>query len=157
MAITLDQLTAYLAAQGVAHEFIAKAHTVHTADASAATGIPLVQITKSLACFGDDKRAYVVIIPGTHKMQFKDVARALGVKSVRLVPFAEAHGYTGYPPGGTPPLCYEKIAGVVVDEALRQFEWIYGGGGTNDQLIKVRTADVIRVNQATVAAVSAAT
>ena len=51
---------------------------------------------------------------------------------------------------------YHKIKAVVVDEVLRQWEWIYGGGGTNERLVKLRTEDVVRLNGAAVAAISEA-
>ena len=149
-------LKSYLATHGIAHEFITKTHTIHTADAAEATGIPLEQITKSLACLGSDGKAYVAIIPGTCKIDFKAVAREFALKSVRLAPFEQAHQFTGYPPGATPPLAYAKITGVVVDQALQRFEWIYGGGGTNEQLMKIRTADVIAANHALVASITLA-
>ena len=150
----MNTLESFLALHNLAHEFVSKPHTVHTADAAAATGIPLEQITKSLACLGDDGQAYIAIIPGTRKLNFKEVAAACGRKSVRLVPFDQAHQFTGYPPGATPPLAYATVAGVVVDQFLQQYEWLYGGGGTNERLIKLRTADVIQVNRAVVHAIS---
>jgi len=139
---------------GIPHEFLQKPHTVHTADAARATGLPLEQITKSLACFGSDGKAYIAIIPGTRKLDFKALSAALGRKSVRMVPFEQAHTFTGYPPGATPPLAYANIAGSVVDASLMAFEWIYGGGGTNEQLIRLPVADVVRANNASVAIIS---
>jgi Cys-tRNA(Pro)/Cys-tRNA(Cys) deacylase len=149
-----DRLRECLESSKVAHEFVEKTHTVHTADAAAATGIPLEQITKSLACFGSDGKAYVAIIPGTHKLDFKALASVLGLKSMRMVPFDQAHTVTGYPPGATPPLAYAGITRTVVDETLLAFEWIFGGGGTNELLLRVPVADVIRVNGSAVARIS---
>jgi Cys-tRNA(Pro)/Cys-tRNA(Cys) deacylase len=147
-------LESYLRAQNIPFEFIPKPHTVHTADAASATGIPLAQITKALVCLGSDGNAYVAIIPGTHKLRLKQVARAFGLKSVQLCPFTEAHQHTGYPPGATPPLHYRNIAGVVMDETLLQFENIHGGGGTNELLLKVRAQDAVRLNNARIANVA---
>ena len=138
-------LETYLKGQNVEFDLIEKANTVHTADAAAATGIPLETITKSLVCLGDDGKAYMAVIPGTHKLRPKEVARAFGLKKVRLCPFDDAHKFSGYPPGATPPVNHEKIAGVVVAEALLQWETIYGGGGTNERLLQIKTEDVIRL------------
>lgn len=146
-------LEAYLREQAVPFEFIAKTHTVHTADAAAATGLPLEQITKSLVCLAPDGAAYMAIIPGTCKVNLKAVAEVLAVPKLRLCPFAEAHQYSGYPPGGTPPVHYANVAGVVLDQSLLQFEWLYGGGGDNERLIKLKTTDVARLNRAVVAEV----
>jgi Cys-tRNA(Pro) deacylase len=139
-------LEGFLKAQGVPFEFVEKKSTVHTVDAASATGIPLERITKSLVVLGEGGAAYVAVIPGTHRTRLKEVARAVGEKKVRLCPFEDAHKFSGYPPGATPPVNHQKVKAVVVDDALRQWEEIYGGGGTNERLVKLRTEDVIRLN-----------
>jgi Cys-tRNA(Pro)/Cys-tRNA(Cys) deacylase len=144
-------LETYLKHENVDARFIDKANTVHTADAAEATGIPLEYITKSLVCLGDDGKAYVAVIPGPRKLRPKEVARVFGLKKVRLCPFDEAHQYSGYPPGATPPLHYRNVAGVVMDASLLQLERMYGGGGTNERLLEIATADAVRLNQARVA------
>lgn len=149
-------LEGFLKTHGVDHEFVEKRATVHTADAADATGIPLERITKSLVVLGETGTAYIAVIPGTHRTRLKEVARAVGERKVRLCPFEDAHKFSGYPPGATPPVNHHKIKAVVVDEALLQWEWIYGGGGTNERLVKLRAADVVRLNGATVAAISEA-
>jgi len=149
-------LEGYLKAQGVEFEFVEKRATVHTADAADATGIPLERITKSLVVLGETGVAYVAVIPGTHRTRLKEVARAVGEKKVRLCPFEEAHKFSGYPPGATPPVNYHKIKSVVVDEVLMQWDWIFGGGGTNERLVKLHPADVVRLNNASVGVISEA-
>lgn len=141
-------LETWLKSQNVDFDLIEKANTVHTADAAAATGIPLEQITKSLLCLGDDGKAYVAVIPGTHKLKPKEVARAFGLKKVKLCPFDDAHKYSGYPPGATPPLHHQKTAGTVMCTSLQAFDTIYGGGGTNERLLKIGTEDCARIGEA---------
>ncbi len=139
-------LETWLKQQNLEFELIEKANTVHTADAAEATGIPLERITKSLVCLDSDKKAYVAVIPGTHKLRPKEVARAFGVKKVRMCPFDDAHHYSGYAPGATPPLHHAKVEGVIMDQSLQAWDWVYGGGGTNELLLKLRSEDLIRLN-----------
>ncbi len=150
-------LETYLKNEGVDCHWVEKANTVHTADAAAATGIPLERITKSLVCLGDDGKAYVAVIPGPRKLRPKEVARVFGLKKVRLCPFDDAHQFSGYPPGATPPVHYRKVAGVVVDASLLAFARIYGGGGTNERLLEISSTDVVRLNGASVADISEVT
>ena len=147
-------LEAYLKSVDVDYELIPKNHTLHTADAAEATGIDLERITKSLVCLSPEKKAYVAVIPGTHKLRPKEVARNFGLKKVRLCPFEDAHTYSGYPPGATPPLHHQKVEGVVIDEALTLWDTIYGGGGTNERLLKIKTQDLIRLTGYRVADIS---
>ena len=48
-------------------------------------------------------------------------------------------------------VCHMKKMKVVVDSKLLSNEFIYGGGGKRDKLLKLRTKDVIRLNNALVA------
>ena len=139
---------------GVAFELIAKPETVHTADAARLSGIPLEQITKSLVCLDPEGRAVVAVIAGHRKLDLKALAAAVGVKKVRLCPFDEAHKYSGYPPGATPPVLHRKVAAVVFDEELAGMETIYGGGGDNETLLRINTRDAVRLSRARVAPIA---
>jgi len=142
-------LESYLKAHGGPFEFVEKKSTVPTAGA---TDIPLERITKSLVVLGETGAAYEAVIPGTHCTRLMEVAHAVGEKKVWLCPFEAAHQFSGYPPGAPPQVNHHKIKGVVGDAALRQWEEIYGGGGTNKRFVKLRTDDVIRMNGGLVAA-----
>ena len=148
------ELEDYLKNAGIWHRFIPKRETVHTADASQATGIELHRITKNLVSVTDSGNHVVLVVPGDMKVNLKNAARALGVKNVRLMPFDEAEAISGYPPGATPSLGFKGKVGVLVDEELTKYETIYCGGGTRDRLLEVRVEDMVRLNNATVAPIS---
>jgi prolyl-tRNA editing enzyme YbaK/EbsC (Cys-tRNA(Pro) deacylase) len=67
------------------------------------------------------------------------------------VPFAEAEKYSGYPPGATPMVNHKEKMSVVVDSRLSAYETIFGGGGTRDRVVEMRTEDVVGLNDALVA------
>ena len=147
-------LDEYLKRHGVWHRFLPKRETVHTADASEATGIDLHRITKNLVSVTDTGEHVVLIVPGDRRVNLRRAAEALSVGNVRLMPFREADAISGYPPGATPSLGYRTPMRVVVDSELTEFETIYCGGGTRDRLLEVRVEDVIRLNNAAVASIS---
>ncbi len=147
-------LEAYLEENHVWHRFVEKKETVHTADASQATGIDLHGITKNLVSVTDSGEHVVLIVPGDRRVNLKEAAKALGVKNVRLMPFDQSEQISGFPPGGTPSLGFKTKMRVVVDRELEGFEIFYCGGGGRDRLLEVRFADVLRVNSAIVAAIS---
>ena len=144
-------LKEYLEKNNIWYRIIEKEETVHTADAASKTGIPLNKITKSLVCLTDNNIAIVSIIPGDKKLSLKKVARILGVKKVRLCPFEKAHKYSGYPPGATPPLHYQNIEKVIIDEKLMEYKTIFGGGGSRKKLLEIKPKDVVGLNNAIVA------
>ena len=140
---------------GVWHKFLEKPQaTVHTADAASLTGIDLHRISKNLMAKTSDGGYVALIIPGDRKVDYKEAAKALGVKGIGLVPFEQADKVSGYPPGGTPSVGYDKKVAVVLDEELAEFETFYCGGGSTRMLLELRKDDVIRVNGARVAKIS---
>ncbi len=141
-------LRKYLDDHGVWYKIHEKESTVHTADAAAKTGIPLERITKSLVCLVKDF-AIVCIIPGNCRLNTKKVEKIVENK-VRICPFDEAHKYSGYDPGATPPCCYENVSKVIVDKKVLGMETTFGGGGTNKSLLEIKPEDVVRLNDALV-------
>jgi Cys-tRNA(Pro)/Cys-tRNA(Cys) deacylase len=73
---------------------------------------------------------------------------------VRLIPFDEAEGISGYPPGGTPSLGHKTPMKAVIDTELMEFETLYCGGGSRDSLLEVRVEDIKRLNDTIVAPIS---
>jgi Cys-tRNA(Pro)/Cys-tRNA(Cys) deacylase len=148
------ELEKYLREQGVWYRFVEKVETVHTADASDATGIELHRITKNLVSKTRKGGYALIVVPGDRRVDLKAAARALGVKNVRLLPFAEAEEISGYPPGGTPSVGHKTEMSVVLDSKLLEMETLYCGGGTRDRLLELRVEDVVRLNDAVVAPIS---
>lgn len=150
----LDQshLVRYLEKKGVWFKILEKDITVHTADAAAKTGIPLESITKSLVCLVGDI-SIVCIIPGNSRLDLKKVEGIVKGK-VRICPFEEAHKYSGYPPGATPPCCYENISRVIVDRKILEQKTTFGGGGSNTSLLEMKPEDIVYLNKALVEDIS---
>lgn len=139
---------------GIWHRFIQKKETVHTADASAASGIELHRITKNLVSITNTGEYVVLIIPGDRRVDLKKAADALNVRNVKLISFDEAEALSGYPPGATPSIGFKNKVKVVLDTELTRFETLYCGGGKRDRLLEIRVDDVIRLNNAIVAPIS---
>ena len=139
---------------GVWHRFIEKDETVHTADASEATGIPLHSITKNLVAVTSEGEHVLLVVPGDRRVDLKKAARVLGVTNVQLFPFSEAHKVSGYPPGGTPSIGLKERLRTVLDSELAGIETFYCGGGTRDRLLELRSDEVIKVSGALVAEIT---
>lgn len=146
-------LESFLRGRGIWYRLLNKSPTIHTADASKVTGIPLNRITKSLV-FKVDGKPILAVIPGNAKVDVHKLAAVLGVKKVKLASFEEAEELSGYPPGGTPPVHHAKIGRVVFDVRLTSFETIYGGGGARDKLVELRVEDVLKLTRSLVADIS---
>jgi Cys-tRNA(Pro)/Cys-tRNA(Cys) deacylase len=147
-------LEASLRTAGVWYRFVEKVETVHTADASSATGIELHRITKNLVSKTMDGDYALLIIAGDRRANLQKAAQVLGTRNVRLLSFNEAEAVSGYPPGGTPSVCHKTKIKVVLDEELLEWETIFCGGGSRDRLLELRTEDVLRLDNAVTADIS---
>ena len=76
------------------------------------------------------------------------------IHGLRLAKPAVVFARTGYPAGGTPPIGHLETFPVIVDSRVAAQEWGYAGGGRAELLIKVKSADIIRLTGATVADVT---
>jgi len=151
---SLMNIEDYLENNHIWYRFVEKQETIHTADASHATGIELHRITKNLVAVTDTGEHVILIVPGDRRVNLKEAARVLGVKNLKLMPFDQSEQVSGYPPGGTPSLGFKTNVRVVVDKELEGFETFYCGGGSRDRLLEIRFADVVRLNDSLVEAIS---
>lgn len=147
-------LAGYLKDAGVWHRFLDKPETIHTADASRATGIELSRITKNLVCETLDGRYALLVVPGDRRVSLRKAAQVLNARNVKLLGFNQAEAISGYPPGGTPSLHHKTTMSVVVEENLLNHETILCGGGSRDKILELKTEDLLRLTQATVADIS---
>jgi Cys-tRNA(Pro)/Cys-tRNA(Cys) deacylase len=137
------ELERFLKNKGVWYRLLDKPSTIHTADASNVTGISLNRITKSLV-FKADAQPIMAVIPGDKRVNSQKLAEAVKAKKISLVPFKEADQFSGYPPGGTPPIHHSFITKIVFDKTLLQYDTVFGGGGSQDKLIELKVKDMLK-------------
>jgi len=147
-------LAEYLKSAGVWHRFMDKPETVHTADASRATGIELSRITKNLVCKTSDGSYALLVVPGNRRVSLQKAAQALNTRNIQLLGFNEAEAISGYPPGGTPSLHHKTAMSVVIEKDLLSNETIFCGGGSRDRILELKTEDVLKLTHAAVADIS---
>lgn len=70
---------------------------VHTADA---LGLPHEMVYKTLVTVGHSKNYYVFVIPIEKEIDLKKAAKAVGEKSVEMLPLKDVTNVTGYIRGG---------------------------------------------------------
>jgi prolyl-tRNA editing enzyme YbaK/EbsC (Cys-tRNA(Pro) deacylase) len=109
----------------------AMAESTRTAEeASAACGVTVGQIVKSLVFLGSESgRPYLLLVSGANRVNEKDVARHLGEKLKR--PDANAvRALTGYAIGGIPPFGHDTAMATYMDVDLTQYDVIWAAAGT---------------------------
>jgi Cys-tRNA(Pro)/Cys-tRNA(Cys) deacylase len=150
----LDQL-------GIKYEL--RAYEVDPDDLAAETvaakiGLPAEQVFKTLVArpSGNKDRNGVVmaVIPGDQELDLKVLAKAVGEKSMQLVPVKELQALTGYIRGGVTALAAKRDYPVFVDETIELFEVVSISAGARGLQILIAPADYLRATKATIAELS---
>jgi Cys-tRNA(Pro) deacylase len=137
-------------------EMVAPGVHMPTVDAAAAAiGVVPEQIFKSILFQSPAGRCVMVVACGNARVDVKRVEALTGIVRLKLAKPDVVLAKTGYPAGGTPPVGHRERFPVIVDARAAAQDWGYAGGGRVEFLVKIQTADIIRLSQATVADVIA--
>jgi prolyl-tRNA editing enzyme YbaK/EbsC (Cys-tRNA(Pro) deacylase) len=151
---TLD-LADFIRAQNLEAGLIAPGVPMPTVDAAAAAlGVAPEQIFKSILFQAADGRCVLVIACGKGRVSLDRVTACTGLARLKLAKPDVVLAATGYPAGGTPPVGHRAAFPVIMDARVAAQEWGFAGGGRPELLVRIRSADIIRLAGATVADVT---
>ncbi|RLF94490.1 hypothetical protein DRN45_03285 [Thermococci archaeon] len=119
-------------------EFKEKVRTVKQAEEL--LGISSREIIKSLVMIGDEP--ILCIIPGNKSIDFKKLRKFC--ENIRLATEEEVLNITGYKVGGVPPILDIKV---LIDKRVMNKEYVYGGGGSEHALLKIKPQDIVKINR----------
>ena len=115
---------------------------VHIADM---LGQPYESTFKTLVTEGKSKNYYVFAIPIALELDMKKAAKAVGEKSVEMLPVKDINKVTGYIRGGCTPIGMKKQFPTVIDESAADLpEMIVSGGRLGEQII-LKPEDLLKV------------
>lgn len=107
---------------------------IHVADK---TGTPYEQSFKTLVMEGKSGNYYVFVLPIALEVDRKAAAKAVGEKSLDMVPVKDIQKVTGYIRGGCSPIGMKKQYETVFDASAGDYEEIYVSGGRIGTTLKV--------------------
>jgi prolyl-tRNA editing enzyme YbaK/EbsC (Cys-tRNA(Pro) deacylase) len=143
-------LLTFLRRHGVDAEFVAPGVPMPpVAAAAAAIGVPEAEILKTLL-FASEGQHVIAIANGSGRVSRSLLAEASGLAKPRAASPEVVADITGYPAGGVSPLGLPEGLPVIVDIGVARIPVAYGGGGREELLLRLATADVIRLNNARV-------
>jgi Cys-tRNA(Pro)/Cys-tRNA(Cys) deacylase len=142
-------LKEYLADQKVDAELIALGRETTTAKMAAeALGVPIDLVIKTIVFQAKNGSLLLVVAPGTARVDTKKLAQVTGIDGWRLAKPDVVLDATGYPVGGTPPVGLKQEIRMIVDTRAAALPEAYAGGGRQDVMLRIKPADVIRLNEA---------
>ena len=130
-------------------------HTPTVSDAARELGVQTDQIIKSLVFMAADN-PLLVISNGLSRVDRKKLAAhlAVGQKKVKFAKAEKAFEITGFVVGSMPPFGHHQRLRTLVDPAVMDWDAIYGGGGNIDAMMRLTPAELIRVTEAEIHAIS---
>lgn len=140
-------------------------HTVHEyqhdseaesygGEAADKLGQPPERVFKTLVVQLDAALA-VAILPVSRMLSLKQMAKAAGSKKAAMADKALAQRSTGYVLGGVSPLGQKKRLLTVLDDSAEQFSTVFVSAGRRGLEIELSPADLQKLTQARLAAISA--
>ena len=151
MSEPLD-LADFIEAQGLEAEIISPGVPMPTVDAAAAAlGVEPERIFKSILFQAKDGRCAMAVASGKARVDAAKLAAATGLVKLRLASPEVALEVTGYPAGGTPPIGHRQRFPIVVDKGVAAQESGWAGGGRKELMVRIRSADIVRLTGAQVA------
>nr|MDE0500808.1 Cys-tRNA(Pro) deacylase [bacterium] len=112
-----------------------------------ALGVDPARLFKTLVAFADD-RPLVGLVPADVRLSVKSLARAVGVRRVRLASPQEARRLTGYVPGGISPFGQRRRMPVLVDESALDHPSIWVSAGKRGLQIEIDPAELVKFLEA---------
>jgi prolyl-tRNA editing enzyme YbaK/EbsC (Cys-tRNA(Pro) deacylase) len=145
--LTPADLARHLAAHHIAADLITGiGDTPTVVAAAAALGVLPDQVIKTLLFFVAD-RPHTIIAHGLAPVRDRSLATHFGVgkRQIRLARAEEVLAITGYPAGGVPPFGHLQPTPVLAARSLLAYETIFGGGGDERTMMRLSTAELLRV------------
>jgi Cys-tRNA(Pro) deacylase len=139
--------TGFLRKHGVGFSEHPYAYEEHggTAVSARALGVPEHDVVKTLVMQDEAARPLIVLMHGDCKVSTKNLARAIGCKSVEPCKPEVAQRHSGYLVGGTSPFGTRKAMPVYVEESILALEKIYINGGRRGYLVGIAPGVLVDV------------
>jgi prolyl-tRNA editing enzyme YbaK/EbsC (Cys-tRNA(Pro) deacylase) len=148
-AAIAEALVASLRDAGVDAELLAPGVPMPTVPlAAAAIGVREEQIVKSLLFCDKSGRCVLAIASGTARIDRARLAAVTGLDRPRLADPATVLAVTGFPAGGVAPVGHATDLRVVIDRRAAALDVVYGGGGSEETLLRISPREIIRLTNA---------
>ena len=148
--LTTSDLQAYIKTHAMPVEIVyPPVPTPTVPDAAQAMGVQMDAIIKSVLFIIRRSEPLLVIANGERRIQQRVIAARLGVgkKQVKIAKPDQVLALTGYPVGGVPPFGHLQMLETWIDPAVLEQGVIFGGGGEESALIKLRASDLLSLTQ----------
>lgn len=111
-------------------------------------GLPHEKVYKTIVTTGKSGGHYVFVLPIEKEIDFKKAARAVGEKSLEMLPLKQLTELTGYVRGGCTSVGMKKQFPTVIDTSSENLDKIYISGGRIGLQLSLSPHDLKTVTKA---------
>jgi prolyl-tRNA editing enzyme YbaK/EbsC (Cys-tRNA(Pro) deacylase) len=113
-------------------------------DAASAMNVSPDAIIKSVLFVIRRTEPLLIIANGERRINTRAIAGRfkVGKKQVRIATPEQVLAWTGYPAGGVPPFGHPQPLPTWIDPAVMEQDIVYGGGGDDTVLLRMRAEDL---------------
>ena len=111
-------------------------------EVAAALGQNVSCVFKTLVTVAKSKQNYVFVIPVARELDLKKAAKAVGEKSIDMIPQKELLPLTGYIHGGCSPIGMKKAFVTIIHESAKECESICVSAGKIGYQVQIKSDDI---------------
>ena len=116
-----------------------------TAHSAASLGVDEHMVIKTIVLEDERKHPLICLQHGDREVSTKNLARAIGCKTITPCTPEVANRHTGYLVGGTSPFGTRKPIPIYLQESITVLPRIYINGGKRGFLVGITADDLVRV------------
>lgn len=116
-----------------------------TAVSSRELNVPENNVIKTLIMEDENKKPMIVLMHGDQQVSTKQLARELGIKTVKPCEPDVANRHSGYVVGGTSPFATKKSMPVIMQKTIADLAYILINGGKKGFLVRLSPNAVIQL------------
>ena len=106
--------------------------------------LPYEKVYKTLVTQGSSKNYFVFVIPIAEELDLKKAAKAVGEKSVEMIPVKDINSITGYIRGGCTAIGMKKQFVTRIDSSAESRESMVVSGGRIGSQIELKPLDLAK-------------
>ena len=142
----VGRVKAFLEASGCEARVFHSDDTIFTVeDASRTVGAPPEQILKSLLFITHEGEWALALMSGSNRVNDKKVKRALGTTRVRMGTAEAIRAFSGFEPGGVPPVGYPTPPRALLDADLFLYDVVWSAAGTDHDFFPISPEELLRI------------
>lgn len=146
----VKRVRAFLDCVGCKSEITHSDETIFTVeDASRAVGAPPEEILKSMlfsAFSANGEEEWVLaLMSGANRVHDKKLRRAAGAKKIRMGTADAIMDFSGFSPGGVPPVGYPIRPTAILDEDLFKYKTVWAAAGTDHDFFPISPHELMKI------------